>query len=295
MKTVTIVVCYLKGTARIMETWLSSVARHSKDTEYKVVILTKSGHAEELKDLVLSYDSVRIVEVDLPDNPRVSSRIHGKMIDEFIPRNVDSEFVITMDSDSFPIADGWIRDMVGILDGGYRVTGILHPWAPPTDDMDKKLLEWRVRSQHCWNNTHVACQMIRTADVWELGVKYGEGDDTGLLIPQKARERGWEIKGFKVTRCPKPLVGGLDPEFNRYVCLVFGDKVYHHGGFSRTKAGGDKQMFEGEFRWVEERILKENGAEFLLNDDLSYQFKFDREEEVSKEKMTRLFGLSTRR
>jgi len=31
------------------------------------------------------------------------------------------------------------------------------------------------------------------------------------------------------------------------------------------------------------------GAEFLLHDDYSYRFKFDREEEVAKEKMDRLF------
>jgi hypothetical protein len=66
--------------------------------------------------------------------------------------------------------------------------------------------------------------------------------------------------------------------------------VYHHGGFSRTEVFGDEPMFESIFGWVNERILAE-GAAWLLDDEWSYRFKFDREEDIAAEKMQRLFGM----
>jgi hypothetical protein len=137
--------------------------------------------------------------------------------------------------------------------------------------------------------------MLRTEDVRLLNEKYNTGDDTGLALTKKAKSLGWKTDGFKVTRCPKPETGETDPEFNRYVALVYGDRVYHHGGFTRTVVLGDEPVFRKEFGWVAGRVIIERGAEFLLDDSLSYRFEFDREEEVAKEKMQRLFGLKSQR
>ena len=43
------------------------------------------------------------------------------------------------------------------------------------------------------------------------------------------------------------------------------------------------------------KILEDGSADFLLDDENSYQYKFDKEEEVSEEKMQRLFGLRDQR
>ena len=58
----------------------------------------------------------------------------------------------------------------------------------------------------------------------------------------------------------------------------------------RTESFGDEPMFENSFGWARERILSE-GAAWLLDDEWSYRFKFDKEEKVSAEKMQRLFGM----
>jgi hypothetical protein len=207
---------------------------------------------------------------------------------------------MTLDSDCFPVAEGWLKDLRAMLKGNVRIAGILHPWGPPPPHMPKTKIEWRVRSQHCWETTHVACQLLKTDDLKHLkslGAGYNGGDDTGLLIPKIARQQGWEIKGYKVSRCPQ-VADGLDvmadPEFNRYVCLVFGDKVYHHGGFSRVESFGDEPLFENSFGWAKERVLEE-GAAWLLDDKWSYRFKFDKEDEVAAEKMQRLFGMHVQR
>jgi hypothetical protein len=258
-----------------------------------VVLVKKSDFDEGLRELREEYP-VKVVEVEIDNDPVSLSRIHGKMLDFFVPCKVETEYVVTMDSDCFPVADGWLRGLVDFIEKGYKVAGILHPWAPPPVDMKKTKLEWRVRSQHCWENTHVACQLMGIADLASLNAKFSGGDDTGLLIPKMAREREWEIAGYKPTRCPKPVEGKIDPEYNRYVGLVYGDKVFHMGGYTRTVLG-DEPVFDKEFGWVRARVIAERGAEFLLDEALSYKFKFDCEEKVAAEKMQRLFGMRDKR
>jgi hypothetical protein len=264
--------------------------------DIRLVVLCRKDTIEEETCGLLRDHGAELVEVDVDLAPDVSSKIHGMMLDSFLPDSVDTEYVMTLDSDCFPVRNGWLTMLLDMLNpGGAKISGILHPWAPPPEDMQKSKIEWRVRSQHCWEMTHVACQLLRTDDLKELislGAVYNGGDDTGLLIPKIAKEKGWRIDGFKPSRCPTCPRPGMefDPEFNRYVCLVFGDMVYHHGGFSRTESFGDEPMFERSFGWAREKILA-GGAAWLLEDKWSYRFKFNREEKVAAEKMQRLFGM----
>ena len=288
---ITIVICYQSGTELMLLANLRSIKRHTSGIGYKIMVVTrKGGDSAFLNSLKIPF-SVDIVELDISSD--VTSHVHGMMLDTVIPSMIETEYVMTLDSDCFPIADGWLSDLMYMMRGGARVVGILHPWAPPPASMDKKKIEWRVRSQHCWETTHVACQMLKVSDLIELGAKYKAGDDTGLAIVAAAKKKGWRVEGFVVSRCPAPELGDIDPEFNRYVCLVFGDKMYHHGGFTRVTTSGDEPVLRGEFGWVLAEILANEGAEFLLDSVKSYKFRFDREEEVAQEKMQRLFGLKS--
>ena len=290
---VTIVICYQSGTELMLLANLKSLKRHTISGEYKILVVTRKdtntdrAFLESLK----SCFPVKVIELDISSD--ITSHVHGMMLDTVIPSMIDTEYVLTLDSDCFPVADGWLSDLEGMMKAGAKVVGILHPWAPPSSDMDRKRIEWRVRSQHCWETTHVACQMLKVSDLIELGMKYKAGDDTGLAIVAAAKKKGWKIDGFKVSRCPVPKLRKIDPEFNRYVCLIFGDKMYHHGGFTRVTTSGDEPVLKGEFEWVGTEIIIQEGAEFLLSDMGSYKFKFDREEEVAQEKMQRLFGLKS--
>jgi len=297
---VTIVICYRPGTAEILKVCLSSLERHTNQEVVCIVATTKTD--DGLMDLQMGHQFT-IIETDVSSEPLF--RIHGNMLDKVIPSDIQTEYLLTLDSDCFPVADGWLQDLLDMM-GESRVVGILHPWAPPPDDMLRMKMAWRIRSQHCWNRTHVACQMIRTNDYKELqgvGVSYSGGDDTGLLIPMRAQERGWGITGFLPTRCPLPSAPDdvssvpdrtipFDPEFNRNCCVVYGDKVCHIGSYTLSKYGNGKPDSE-PFEWAVERILAESGAEFLLQDRLSYRYQFDREEEVAEYKMNLIFGVSS--
>lgn len=293
----TIAVCYRAGTKDMLKVWLLSVVKYTSNPVNIFIVTADFSSSIEALDVcgLETKEGFLIDVVQVTPDASMKPRIHGAMLDLFLAKHRDdikSEFFMTMDSDCFPVASGWLEGLEGMMDNGARIAGILHPWGPPPADMSHTKLEWRVRIQHCWTSTHVACQMIRLADLKELNVTYAKGDDTGMLIPLEANKRGWKIDGYKISRGPKPR-DDSDPEFNRYVCLIFGDKVYHHGGFTRITTDGSKPTLVEAYGWVLSEILSNKGAEFLLCDDSSYQFKLDREEEVAADKISRLFGAKT--
>lgn len=291
MSLVSIVICWKSGTEEMLTACLKGIQRHTHDVDYEVVLVD----AEPEKNGGNFTDTISLKSMRRATVPFLKDEIncvHGKMLDHIVP-GIKTKYILTLDSDCFPVADGWLSELIKMLEDGASLAGILHPWAPPPSDLPKNKIEYRIRAQHCWETTHVACQLIETdylRKLIEKGCKFNGGDDTGLLIPAMVKEDGGKISGFKPTRCPIPWTGELDPEFNRYVCLVYGDKVYHHGGFSRKCVLKDQPVFGRSFMWCEKLVLWGHGAEFLLDDNFSYKYAFDREEEVAKEKMQRLFG-----
>lgn len=285
----TIVVCYQAGTSDMLRVCLRALARHTQ-RDAAIVVATAGGD-DGLYNLRGEFD-FDVVECDV--SVENVNGIHGRILDKVIP-TIGTPFFVTLDSDCFPLADGWLSDLRLMLDTA-RIAGVLHPWAPPPDDLPKTKLAYRIRSQHCWTSTHVACQMMRTEDYRKLqedGAKFSGGDDTGLLVPLLAHKRGWIIDGFMPTRCPKLQVmdEGIDPEFNRMWCVVYGDKMCHIGGFTRA-AMGQPRPDSANFEWAVKRIMADGGAEFLLEDRLSYKYQFNREEEVAAYKINWTFGVS---
>lgn len=260
-----------------------------------MLVVSHNAQSFDAQEEIEHFESVMPItvrHVALSLVPKSGNGVHGMLLDAITPE-IETDYLLTLDSDCLPIAYGWLDLLLGLMSEETVCTGILHPWAPPPNDLPEYLIEYRVRSQHCWNLTHVACQMVRTdflAALRAMGVTYSSGDDTGLLIPQWAHQLGMGVGGLKPTRCPAPS-GNHDPEFNRYTCLVYGDMICHIGGFTRQVALHDKSVLEKEYGWAIQRILKGHSASFLLNDKFSYRFKFDKEEEVAKEKMNRLFGM----
>lgn len=290
---VEIVICYRQGTSEMLGVCLESIQRHTK-AQAKVLIVHHDAQSFDANAEVESLKtmSVEVQSVALDALPPSGSGVHGRLLDAVTP-TIEVPYTLTLDSDCFPVADGWLIALLDMMSEDVGCCGVLHPWAPPPDDLPECKIEYRVRSQHCWNLTHVACQLVRTdllASLRNVNIDFSSGDDTGLLIPQWMSRLDMKVYGFRPTRCPKPQ-GSHDPEFNRYVCLVYGDMVCHAGGFTRQTVLQDKPVLEQHYGWATQKILQEKGAEFLLDDECSYRFQFDREEEVAQEKMDRLFGL----
>lgn len=147
-------------------------------------------------------------------------------------------------------------------------------------------MEWRIRRQHCWENTQVACQLLSVEMMRDMGLKFAdpEGDDTNFGLMDKVHAAGVEVDVMIPTRCALPDDGNFNPEMNRHVCVVYGDMVYHHGGASRERQGAfvsDDKLFGSARR----RVIEERGAEWLCDPDKSHVYTMDSEDEVVKFKM----------
>jgi hypothetical protein len=288
---ITIAICYQKGTQEMLKVCLEAVKRHTK-FPHEILLITKKDGEKELNELAQSYefDSFIAVPNDDIEAGLLVGRPHGQMLDMALA-SISTTYLLTLDSDCFPVADGWLGELFDMLEPDVACAGILHPWLPPPEDMPKGKIEYRVRSQHCWETTHVACQLVRKDFIVSQNLKYATGDDTGLDIPKRAKEIGMRVVGWMPTRSANSSQETFDAEFNRLVCLIWGDRVYHHGGFTRKSIFSDDKTFEENFGWVLPLVVGYYGAEFLLNDQNSHKFRFDKEEAVVGEKMQRLFGL----
>jgi len=281
---ITALIAYAVGTEEMLDVCLSAIERHVSGEELVVRVITdKWGYGGALDATAAHNASVLVYEIGFASN---GSEMHGKLLDSAI-REVDTEYVLTLDSDCFPIADNWLGHLMGLHRKGMEVAGILWPWIPPSEALNKVTIEHRVRRNHCWNNTQVACQLFKKDFVIQNNLSFIEGDDTGFSIYEMARDKGLLVGGLMPTRCALPK-GELDPEFNRHACVVYGDMVYHQGGSTRKAQGASIDPF-GFYDEARERVFREKGAEWILGDGNSYSYKLDREEEVAQFKMDAMF------
>lgn len=271
---VTIVIAAGGAPKEVIETCLLALNRHKGIVNYEVMLVAQSDQAEIPMEVAKEH-GVKFMGFITKEDNLSGSRAHASLLDRSIPL-IETPFVMTLDVDCFPIADGWLEDLMRMLHDGADVVGILHPYQPPQEELSESF-EKRIRTQLCWDNTHVACQLLSVDTLRRLGVKFSDGDDTGLAIPNEARKYGMKVTGFMPTACPN--IG--DAEINRDTCVIFGDKVYHHGGASREAMG--KGQWSDEWKEVRDNVIKRRGAEWLLQvgEDELYRYKFDREQEVS--------------
>jgi len=272
---VDIIIAYYRGTSDILGACLHNLFKYEAGADFNVTIV---HDAREGFDFDIGDFHVRVVSCDVPSECDKSiSGSHAFMLDEECTKG-DGEHVLTLDSDCFPVADDWLGELVDMLvNKEVGCSGILYPWCPPDGIFVKNTHEWRISSQTCWEQTHVACQLVRRRFFDTYNLKYSSGDDTGLGIPLVLFRMGFHMSGWMPSACPIPDDKGFDAELNREVCVMFGDKMYHHGGASRQLRGAFVSM-ANTFKSSRERVIFERDASFLLNE--GYRFSLDREEEV---------------
>lgn len=279
MTNVAILISYRCGNPEMLEICLDAVKRHTR-ADYEIIVIV-DGEAPDFN--VGKCDS--FILYNAPEGLWGSQR-HGDMLNVAVSRlslQNSHRHVLTLDSDCLPIADGWLTDLVNQFSD---VAGILHPWEPPPQELDRRSIEWRIRSGWNWNNTHVACQLTSLHYINVNGLDYRNCDDTGLCIPMNAYAKHQRVTGWMPTRCPYPD-DDFDPEFNRDVCVVFGDKVCHVGGASRDNES--VVWPASHFRNARQRILDEGNARWILEE--GYCYKFNQEDAVIKAKMEVMYRM----
>lgn len=274
---------YASGVLPMLAVALKSLGRHDAGCPYQLRIVADRDDPSAYNEAhILTGDDVWVYDVG---KAKTGSGQHARLLDRAF-QDVESEYFLTMDSDCFPVADGWLKALVDMQTENVAASGILWPWSPPPDTIDRDTIEWKIRRQHCWNNTQTACQLMRTSLMCEKGWKFADpdGDDTNFGLMDKAHADGMSVVGFMPTRCPLSDSSDFYPEFNRHESVIFGDMVYHHVGATRECRGETKGK-EEVFQSSRNRVYNEAGAEWMLAPGNSHAFKMDKEEDVAQFKM----------
>lgn len=281
-----ILVAYAAGTSEMLDVCLSSLGRHRAGADCQVMVITDGIGWEEAVNVARNHGGVIPIAYDIGSFGS-GSEMHGKLLDAAISQS-KSEYILTLDSDCFPVADGWLGDLLWRLHGNVMLSGILWPWIPAPKSVGEGTFEARIRKNHCWDNTQTACQLVKRSFVVDNKLSFVSGDDTGFNICRKVHEIGGKVDGFMSSCCPLLDNKNEDVEMNRYACVVYGDKIYHQGGSTRRLQGASIDPL-GLYDKARDRVFKEKGAEWILEAGNHHRYKLDREEDVAQYKMKWMF------
>lgn len=184
---------------------LRQIARHTRTMDWEVLV-HDNARLPEHRRLVARHGRVRVF-VD----PHGRELSHPSALDALVARTGDAvEYIVTLDTDAFPVRDGWLEELTGRLDSGAAIAGIYR------DEMTARLRPF----------VHPSCLCIRRETLLGLDVSFGRRmtQDVGQNITEALVRRGDRTAGLRRSNARDFhfLLGGL-----------YGDLVYHHGAGSR--------------------------------------------------------------
>lgn len=190
-----------------IELCLRQIERHSRSSSYEVLVWDNSWIPEHRR--VLRRDP-RVKRF----KPRDESRAlrHAPSLNRLVQKvRPETEFIITLDSDSFPIRDGWIENLTGRLSDDVWLAGVwrdeMVPRKPPF--------------------IHPCGLAVRRERLHQLGVGFakGSGADVGFNLTEAAQAAGARVSTLRRSNYWNPhfLMGA-----------IYGDMIYHQGAGSRA-------------------------------------------------------------
>jgi hypothetical protein len=188
---------------------LEQLNRHSAGSPYDVLVWDNSFLPEHLE--ILEADPRVTVFSEREEGRNVR---HGRALDRLLSEVPEAnEYVVTLDTDSFPIRDGWLANLTGRLDGGAWITGVWRDEMAP-----------RIRGY-----VHPSCLAVRRETLRELDVQFARRPkvhrvDVGQEITNAVLANGGRISRLRRTNARNMhfLMAG-----------IYGDLIYHHGAGSR--------------------------------------------------------------
>lgn len=190
-----------------IELCLRQIVRHSGDSSYEILVWDNSW-IEEQWEALGRHPKVRRFRA-----PSVERSVgHGRSLDKLLRRvHPDTEFVITLDTDAFPIRDGWIENLTGRLTEGVLLAGVwrdeLLPAKPPY--------------------IHPCCLAARLDTLRRLDTSFRPvpGHDVGHQLTLAAVEAGGLTSQLRRSNA-----------WNAHYLMgaIYGDLIYHQGAGSRN-------------------------------------------------------------
>jgi len=143
----------------------------------------------------------------------------------------DYEYFITLDTDAFPIQDGWIEFLTSTIEQGCAVVGVYR------NEMSEVLPPF----------IHVSCLCMRVSDFCQLPVSFGKQimKDIGQNITMELCRREAGIGCLERTN---------RVERHFLMAGVYGNLIYHHGAGSRNAFFWSSRDLPQEVRQQDEKL-----------------------------------------
>ena len=200
---------------------LSQIERHSDPDEYDVYVYDNSrlgshrrimgAHGARVYPGRTAYALSRLA--DFVDEKYANARVELRnpaALDYLVDKLSDKyEYFITMDSDAFPVRDGWLGFLTGLLNGGASIAGVYR------DEMSEAITPF----------VHISGLCMRLAEFKDARFSFRrQARDAGQSISLSLYERGKVVAAL-------PRSNKVDEHF--LMGGVYGNVIYHHGAGSR--------------------------------------------------------------
>jgi hypothetical protein len=187
-----------------IELCLNQIAKHTNDIDYEVLVWDNSYLPEHAA--ILHGHGVSVFE-----HPHHKDVTHGRSLDGLVRQvHPKTDYVVTIDTDSFPVHDDWLVDLIKRLDGGAMLAGV---WR---DEMAPDITPY----------VHPSGLAARRQTILDLNVSFQvqQAQDAAQNLTIAVRDRGGELDGLRRSngRNAHFLMGG-----------IYGGTIYHHGAGSR--------------------------------------------------------------
>jgi hypothetical protein len=137
---------------------------------------------------------------------------HGRALDRLVRElPAEAEYVVTLDSDAFPVRGGWLENLIGRLESGAMLAGIWREEMAPA-----------VRPY-----VHPSCLAVRRETLRELRVPFSR---RGRVEVAQNLTSAAIAQGRRLSRLRRSNVRNV----HHVLGGIYGDLVYHHGAGSRA-------------------------------------------------------------
>jgi hypothetical protein len=186
---------------------LDQLTRHPCDAAYDVLVWDNSFLPEHLE--VIESDP----RVQMYGGPKRGEDVrHGRALERLLRKVPETtDYVVTLDTDAFPIRDGWLDVLLGHLDAGAQIAGV---WR---DEMAPEIEPY----------VHPSCLAIRRETLLDLGVGFARREgaqDVGQNLTRAITAQGGDI-----ARLPRSNVRNV----HFLMAGIYGNLIYHQGAGSR--------------------------------------------------------------
>src|SRR5918996_4685251 len=188
---------------------LRQLERHTPESSYDVLVWDNSFLPEHLEILEADPRVVVFGEHDRQKDVR-----HGRALDRLL-REVpeETEYVVTLDTDAFPIRDGWLENLTGRLDRGAALAGV---WR---DEMAPRIPPY----------IHPSCLGARRSTLVKLGVAFARKQGVHRVDVGQNITNAVVASGGRLSRLRRSNARNM----HFLMAGIYGDLVYHHGAGSR--------------------------------------------------------------